>query len=104
MKKVKVKSITVIGKLWFDKVNGNSYHTAKVLINGEHYCNIPFQYGYGDQYEQSALEQLTKDGYFKDMEKYQNGTSECFWRYCDRKGIKYFRTSSYVSTKRECLR
>ena len=41
---------------WFDKVNGNTYHSVRITrcANGEAiYC--PFQYGYGDQYKETAL-------------------------------------------------
>lgn len=96
-----IKSIVVIGKLWLDKVNGNSYHTATVIIDGVHVCSAPFQYGYGSQYEESAFEELVKAKIITDRENYSNGGSECLWRYCDRKGIKYYRTSFYLSTKRE---
>jgi len=45
-----MKSIYVHGKTWFDKVNSNSYFSARVEIDGEEIARLPFQYGYGDQY------------------------------------------------------
>ncbi len=44
------------GVRWFDKVNGNTYHSVRVTRceDGKTiYC--PFQYGYGDHYRQTAL-------------------------------------------------
>jgi len=50
-----IKTIDIQAKEWFDKVNGNSYFAAKITVN---YCMndectliVPFQYGYGEQYE-----------------------------------------------------
>ena len=87
-KKIKIKSIMVIGKRWFDKVNGNTYCSSRVYINGELSFAVPWQYGYGNYYEQKAKEEMDKKGLIK-LVKYGNGCSESFWEYCDRNKIKY---------------
>lgn len=50
------KTYVVIGGLWFDKVNGNTYHNAKILeTDGD--MNIyysGFAYGYGSAYLDEA--------------------------------------------------
>ena len=51
-------TIEVIGKEWFDKINGNSYHSAQVTINNDAVLYVPLTYGYGNHYLQSALELL----------------------------------------------
>ena len=51
-------AITVIGKRWFDKINGNTYHSAKVYVNGDQMGYKPFVYGYDDSYKQTGLEIL----------------------------------------------
>jgi hypothetical protein len=71
-----VQSITVIAKKWFDKVNGNTYHSCVVLVNGFEVGYNPFEYGYGEQYRQTALELLQKAGYFNTGESYPNGYSK----------------------------
>ena len=51
-------------KKWFDKVNGNTYHsveyhdfdTGKTISSGR-------VYGYGDHYKQTAYEMMVKQGY-----------------------------------------
>jgi hypothetical protein len=46
---------------WFDKVNGNTYHSVNVLRCRDGavlYCEM--QYGYGDQYRQTALSAMCK--------------------------------------------
>ena len=43
--------IAIVGALWFDKVNGNTYHNTKIvdLTTGETYYT-GYSYGYGDSY------------------------------------------------------
>ena len=51
----KPKSIHVSGRLWFEKVNGNTYHSAAVWADGVFLGKVGFCYGYGSQYEETAL-------------------------------------------------
>jgi len=51
-------TIDIIGKEWFDKINGNSYHSAQVTINNDAVLYVPLTYGYDDHYLQSALKLL----------------------------------------------
>ena len=62
MKTRDIKTIDITAKEWFDKVNGNSYFSARLTVN---YCMknnfqiaIPFQYGYGNQYQWEAVKQM----------------------------------------------
>ena len=59
-KKMKeVKNYVVVGGLWFDKVNGNTYHNAHILeaeTGKEHYTG--FEYGYGSAYYSSARDYI----------------------------------------------
>lgn len=87
MKKNKIKSIQIIGKEWFDKINGNSYFSTRIYIDGEEIARCQFQYGYGSQYEHESGLILDKLGYVK-LEKYNNGMSQSLWRYCQENGIK----------------
>ena len=50
-------------KEWFDKVNGNSYFSARIWVDGEIVGVLPFQYGYGNQYEYEAHKWLLGEGY-----------------------------------------
>jgi len=99
MTKRKIQSITIIGRKWFDKVNGNTYNTAIILVNGEPVGKTEYQYGYGDFYEQAATELLEKNGYIK-LEHYENGGNEMLWSYCDKHNIAYYRTDAWY-LKRE---
>jgi hypothetical protein len=64
-KSLKGKCLTVIGKKWLDKVNGNTYHSARVYLGNELIACAPFDYGYGDSYQDSAARALIKAGYIK---------------------------------------
>ena len=53
-----------IAKEWFDKVNGNSYWSARVEdIENDITYAFPFQYGYGDQSLQEVMKALNLSHY-----------------------------------------
>jgi antirestriction protein len=63
MKKPRLKkgdNVTIIGKRWFDRANGNTYHTALVLVNGQSYGKSDITYGYDNAYLQTGKERLLK--------------------------------------------
>ena len=78
--KVKVKTIDVNCKEWFDKINGNSYFAGSVTVNfgmkTQKSYNIPFQYGYGSQYEHEAGMVLNNNNVIK-LDQYT-----MLWQYC----------------------
>lgn len=49
---------------WFDKINGNTYHSVRITNNetGE-VLKCQFQYGYGEHYRQTALEEMLRCGW-----------------------------------------
>lgn len=57
--KTQVKTIDIQAKEWFDKVNGNSYFAGVITVNygmsDQPIYEMPFQYGYDDQYIHEAL-------------------------------------------------
>jgi len=57
-----MRSITVLGRRWFEKTNGNTYHSCIVYIDGKQIAFEPFAYGYGNAYRQTAVELLNKAG------------------------------------------
>lgn len=59
----KIKFVAVAAR-WFDRVNGNTYHSVKITRTSDGaVLACPYQYGYGDQYRQSALEAMHKAGW-----------------------------------------
>ena len=58
MKKEKERKIKFVvdAARWFDKVNGNTYHSCRITrIKDGGMIYSRFQYGYGDCYRQTAL-------------------------------------------------
>jgi len=52
------------GKKWFDKVNGNTYHSVYItdVQTNKLIAKSEMEYGYGDQWKQTAYEELMKLG------------------------------------------
>ena len=47
---------------WFDRVNGNTYHSVRTTrVKDSAVIAAPLQYGYGDHYRQTALEIMLKN-------------------------------------------
>lgn len=51
----------IIGKRWFQKSFGNTYHSVRILENGQEIAHIPKTYGYDDQYLQTAIDWLSSN-------------------------------------------
>jgi hypothetical protein len=62
--KKNIKNITIIGRRWFQRTYGNTYHSVEVYVNGELIGRVEFAYGYGDHYLQTAHEILQDKGYY----------------------------------------
>lgn len=51
----KIKFVVYAAR-WFDRVNGNTYHSVRVVrVRDGEVIAAPIQYGYGDHYRQTAL-------------------------------------------------
>lgn len=48
-------SVIIEGRRWFERTNGNTYHSSTVYVNNEQVGRVDFAYGYGDMYIQSAF-------------------------------------------------
>jgi len=101
MARKKVRSITVIGRRWFDKTYGNTYHSASIMVNGECVHKIPFSYGYENQYEWNARMWLAENGFLPGIESRDGAPGESLWRYCERLGITYASEVVDVARKRD---
>lgn len=70
--KIESMSLGVYVNKWYDKVNGNTYHSVRILEatgEGEAYkeefiAENPITYGYGDHYKQTTLALLQEKGLF----------------------------------------
>ena len=55
---------------WFDKINGNTYHSVRVIRHEDGAVIVgQFQYGYGDHYRQTALKEMLKAGWMKNTKR-----------------------------------
>jgi hypothetical protein len=71
-KTMKVKFV-VYGARWFDKVNGNTYHSSRIVRTEDGAVIVaPFQYGYGDHYKQTALGAILRHGWLPDKYNDEN--------------------------------
>ena len=80
----KPRSINVIGRRWFQRTYGNTYHTAAIYVDGKCVHKTPQQYGYGDQYAWTAREWLQANGYLPGIESH-----DALWRYCQEHKITF---------------
>ena len=56
------RSYVVVGGLWFDKVNGNTYHNAHILeVETGHDYYTGFEYEYGSAYYYSAEDYIINE-------------------------------------------
>ena len=72
MKERQIKFICKVVK-WFDKVNGNTYHSVRITRTKDGktiVCDTPYTYGYGTSYEQTALDLMLKNKWLP--KKYNN--------------------------------
>jgi hypothetical protein len=47
---------------WFQRLYGNTYHSVRIFSGGKLAVVIPFEYGYGEQWLQTAYEWLIANG------------------------------------------
>jgi hypothetical protein len=65
----KSDTIQVIGRRWFDRVYGNTYHVVDVYVNNKHVGSSPITYGYDDAYKQTARDILVSKGFLKESDR-----------------------------------
>ncbi len=94
-----MKTYYIEARKWFDRVNGNTYHSVNVWINGQHIGGVDFEYGYGDQYIQTAQDILEKAGYI--AEYYSNGSKETGRTYFEKHFTSWITNVSDVERKKD---
>ena len=85
--------ITVYTRRWFQRSYGNTYHSCRVYVDGKEIGHAPFVYGYGDQWQQTAHDLLTKAGYFpKTGERLSSGMDKDYYDF-----LQWTRTGDYTA-------
>ena len=95
-----MKTIDIFAIEWFDKINGNSYFGANIILDygmdDREDIPITFQYGYGDSYIDEAKKILTEHNYISPSH------TEALWSYCKSNSI-ILRTYKKNGLKREAI-
>lgn len=89
-------SIVIVGRRWFRRNVGGTYHSAEIVVNGECIHKISYAYGYDSAYLDSARDWLRENGFLPDI-----GEQEPLWRYYEKKGIHFNYTVTNVNKKSE---
>lgn len=93
------RSVFIEGRLWFDKVNGNTYFSARVWVDGRIVSVLPMQYGYDNQFLYAANDELVSLGYLP-----QDMKGRPIWISTrEALGVDLYYSSAYV-TKRELFK
>ena len=88
------RSLFVEGREWFDKVNGNSYFSARLWVDGGQVAILPFQYGYGDQFLYEAQKKLLELGYLPQEEK-----NASLWSIAENLGFDFYSSKSETNKR-----
>ena len=85
------RSVFIEGREWLDKVNGNSYFSARIWVDGDIVAALPFQYGYGDMYSFESIRKLVELGYVS----FDDGDRP-FWAVAEENGFDIYRSITPV--------
>lgn len=88
------RSLFVEGREWFDKVNGNSYFSARIFVDGGQVAILPFQYGYGDQFLYEAQKKLLELGFLP-----QEGKNASLWSIAENLGFDFYSSKSETNKR-----
>lgn len=94
-----LKELKVVGRRWWNRACGNTYHAVDIWINGILVHTVPFKYGYGNQYMDTAANWLAENGYLPAGN--HDGRYESLWSTCERLGIKFEQDVYDVKRKRD---
>lgn len=67
-------SLHIEGRRWFERHNGNTYHSVRIFRDGVLVATLPFEYGYGETFLQTAWEWLGANGHPELLERHANGS------------------------------
>jgi len=56
-------SLHISARRWFNRTYGNTYHSVRIYQDGKQIAYLPYQYGYGEQWLQTAIDWLRANGY-----------------------------------------
>jgi hypothetical protein len=72
----------IVGRRWFSFGAGNTYHSTEVYKNGVLLKRREYEYGYGDQYRQTAHEILIEcEEWPPENEHFKSGVSKSWYEW-----------------------
>lgn len=96
-----MQSLTIIGRRWFQKGPGNTYHSAQIRIDGQPVEGIAYAYGYGDHYLTTAFEKLEADGLLNPPRILNGRELEPPWQWAQRTGVQFTNVVIDVARKKD---
>ena len=101
--KKKLKNIRIEGLRWRDKVNGNSYFSARGYVDGEYVVVVPFQYGYGEHYVHVTWLAIVEKLHLTVKRDDRGYCRTHLWQYCTDNKMEYY-SHIHDALKREVIR
>lgn len=94
--------VSVIGRRWFQRTYGNTYHTVSVIMPDGSHIRSPMTYGYGSQYLETAAKLIEATGLFPPRELRDRGMApEALWKWFDRIGVELHETVIDVQRQKD---
>jgi hypothetical protein len=91
-----LQSVKIVGRRWFQRTYGNTYHTADIYVNDKLVHTTPMQYGYGDQYMQTGWAWLENNGYIP-----KDSAGDPPWRVAEKMGFDLSYYANDVRRRRD---
>ena len=63
-------SLHIEGRRWFQRGPANTYHSVRIFRGGILIATLPYQYGYGEQFLQTAVDWLKENKLIPDNAEY----------------------------------
>lgn len=92
-----IKNLTIIARTWYDSRAGNTYHSVKLIADGEEVATVPMTYGYGEQWKRTAVAALKDAGLVERLGGLK--PTEPLWKLVKREGINL--TTDVVEVAKE---
>jgi hypothetical protein len=90
------REISIVGRRWFRKSYGGTYHTATITVDGQVVASTDRQYGYDQQYLETGWQWLEANGYVP-----RRTTQESPWAAAKDLGIKLDYYATDVKRQRD---
>ena len=91
------QSITLIGRRWFNSSQGNTYHAADILVNGELVHSTGIHYGYGSHWAEGTCNAWLRGNGFLPSDD----NKQALWASCKDLGITLHESVIDVSRKKD---